>query len=81
MLRADPLGQLARDPLGHPAGVDEDQRGTMRLDQLGQALIDLLPHLRRHHGFERGFRHLEREIARAAMAGINDGAVGACAVG
>ena len=39
--------------------------------------IDLLPHLGRHHGFERSVRNLEREIARAAVAGIDDGAVGA----
>ena len=77
VLGADRLGQLARHPLGHPAGIDEDQRGAMRLDQVGETSIDLLPHLGRHHGFERSVRNLEREVARAAVAGIDDGAVGA----
>ena len=76
VLGADPLRQLARHPLRHPAGIDEDQRGAMRLDQVRETLIDLLPHLGRHHGFERSVRNLEREIARAAVAGIDDGAVG-----
>ena len=43
-------------------------------DELGQAIVDLLPHLRRHHRFERSGRHFEREIARAPMAGVDDGA-------
>ena len=39
--------------------------------------IDLLPDLARHHRFERRCRHLEREVARPAMAGVDDRAVGA----
>ena len=42
--------------------------------------IDLLPHLVRHHRFERRRRHLDREIARAAMADVDDRAVGRVAV-
>ncbi|HEX3407427.1 MAG TPA: hypothetical protein VHS81_09335, partial [Caulobacteraceae bacterium] len=49
----------------------------MRLDQLGQALVDLLPDLGRHHGLERRLRKFEGEVAPTAVAGIDDGAVDA----
>src|SRR5256885_9089121 len=77
VIGADALGQLARHPLRQPAGVDEDKRGAMRLDQLGQALVDLLPDLGRHYGLERRLRKFEGEIAPTAVAGIDDGAVDA----
>ena len=32
-LLAQPFGELPRDPLRHPAGIDEDERGPVRLDQ------------------------------------------------
>ena len=55
----------ARHALGHAARVDEHQRGAVRLDQLGEPVVDLLPDLGRHHRFERRGRHFEREIAGA----------------
>src|SRR5262249_51097754 len=70
LVGADALGQLARHPLGQSAGVDEDQRGAVRRDQLGQALIDLLPDLGRHHGLERRGRKFEGEIAGTAEAAV-----------
>jgi len=76
MLGADALGELARRALGHAARVDEDQRGAMRRDELGEAVIDLLPDLARHHGFERRGRHFEGEVAVAAVAGVDDAAAG-----
>ncbi len=72
-----PLGQLAGHPLGQPAGVDEDQRRAVRADQLGEAVVDLPPDLARHHRFERRGRHLERQIAGAAVAGVDDRALAA----
>jgi hypothetical protein len=81
VLGADPVGELARHPLRHPPGVDEDERGAMRLDQRGEALIDLLPDLGRHHRFERRIRDFECKVARAAVAGVDDGAVGGHIVG
>ena len=69
---AEPLRQCARGALGHAAGVDEDQRRAVRLDQLGDAVVDLLPDLARHHRFERRGRQFEREIARPTMAGVDD---------
>ena len=44
----------------------------MPLDQTGQAVVDLPPDLARHHGFQRRGGNLEGEIARPAMAGIDD---------
>ena len=49
----------------------------MRLDQLGEPVIDLLPDLARHHRFERRGRHFEGEVARPAVAGVDDRAIGA----
>jgi len=67
-----PVGQLARDALGHAPCVDEYQRGAVGFDQLGEPVIDLIPDLRRHHGFERGRRHFELQIARTIMSGVDD---------
>jgi hypothetical protein len=58
VMRGDPLGaqpfrQLPRHPLGEAAGIDEDQRRAVRLDQLGQPVVNLLPDFARHHRFER----------------------------
>src|SRR6516164_7860131 len=69
LIGADALGQLARHPLGESAGVDEEQRGAVRRNQLGQALIHLLPDLGRHHGLERRVREFEGEVAGTAVAG------------
>ena len=41
--------------------------------------IDLLPHLVRHHRLERRVGDLEREIARATMAGVDDPGISAAA--
>src|SRR5215471_5365511 len=81
LILADALGELARRALGHPPRVDEDERGAMRLDQPRETAVHLLPDLSRHHGLERRVRDLEREVAGAAMAGIDNGAVDAGGVG
>ena len=50
----------------------------MRFDQLAQPPIDLLPDLSRHHGFERGGRYLDCEIARALVTDVDDAALRTC---
>ena len=75
LIGAEPLGELAGHPLDQPAGIDEDQGRPMRLDQLGEAIIDLLPDLARHHRFERRRRHFEGEVARAPVTGVDDPAL------
>ena len=69
---AQPLGELPRHPLRQAAGIDEHERGAVRLDQLGQAAVDLPPDLAGHHGLERGIRKLEREVDRASAGGLDD---------
>jgi hypothetical protein len=49
VLLAEPLGQVARHALGGAALVDEDQRGAVLVDQLGEPVVQLVPHLGRHH--------------------------------
>ena len=77
---ADPLAQVSRDALGHPPRVHENQRRLVRRDQLGQPVVVLLPHLVRHDGAERRAGNLEREVERAPVALVDDGAVAAAVV-
>ncbi len=75
-LGAEPFRQLPRHPLGKAAGIDEDQGRAMRFDQLGQPVVNLLPDFAGHHGFERRGGNFEGEVARPAMAGVDDPALG-----
>ena len=75
LVLAEPVRQLPGDTLGQPARVDENQRRAMRVGEFHQAVVDLVPDLARHHRFERRGRDLERKIARAMMAGIDDLAI------
>ena len=76
MFFAEAIGELAADALDETSRVDEDERGAVGFDELRQAVIDELPHLGRHHAFERRGRNLDREIAFARVAGVDDGAFG-----
>ena len=69
------LGQLVRHALRKPPRVDHDERRAMRLDQLDEAVVDLFPHLGRHHRFERRARHFDREIDLALVAAVDDRAL------
>ena len=73
---AQAIRQLARYALGHASRVDEHQRGAVRLDQLHQLVVDLLPDVGGHHRFQRRLWHFKPQIAWALMAGIDDGDVG-----
>ncbi len=39
-LLAEPVGEMARDPLGHAPRVDEHQGGAVRAGQFGEAVVD-----------------------------------------
>src|SRR5207247_5368205 len=41
---AQPIAQVARHTFGHPAGVDEDQRGSVRGDEFSQSVVILFPY-------------------------------------
>ena len=53
VLHAQPLGEMHRQPLAQLPRVDEHQRGAVLGDELGEPLVDLLPHLARHYRLER----------------------------
>ena len=72
VLLAEPLGEVARNPFRNAALVDENQRRAMLSDQLGEPVVHLAPDFSRHHRSERRARHLDREIAVAHMARIDD---------
>jgi hypothetical protein len=69
---AEPLSEMARNTLGHPARVHEHERGAVLRDQIGEAVVDTLAHIVRHDCFERNGRQFECEIALAHMADIDD---------
>ena len=75
VLLPERLGQRARHPLRHAPGVDEHERGAVRLDEGAQPAIHLGPYLAGHHRFERRVGQLQREVALAAVAGVDDGAL------
>ena len=86
MMRGNCVGpqqfaQMMGDPLGHPARIDEDQSGAVHLNQLGQPAINFLPNFIRHYCFQRRLRNLNRQVQFAAMADVDDCAIGiACLV-
>ena len=69
---AKPLGQMMGDALGQPPRVHEDEGRPVFLNQRGDAVVDLLPHLVRRDRPELVLRHLNREIHRAAMTVVDD---------
>ena len=77
MMRGDtrvtePVGEFARNALGHAARIDEDERGAVAFDELSQLVIDLVPNLGRHHGFEWGGWNFKLEVTRAKMPTIHN---------
>jgi hypothetical protein len=72
---AEVLREMTRGPLGHATCVDEDQRGAMLADQFGEPVVDQFPRFIGHHRFERHRRNLQREVAGAHVADVDDRAV------
>ncbi len=69
------------DALRHAAGVDEHEGGAVRLDQIDQTIVDLLPDLAGHDRLERRIRNLDAELPRPLMADVDDAYFGRrCAV-
>ncbi|SAK95147.1 hypothetical protein AWB82_06876 [Caballeronia glebae] len=69
---AEPLGQMPRRALGHAARVHEDERGAMLPGKLRETVVDALPRVVGHDRFERHRRDVEREIALADVAHVDD---------
>lgn len=72
---AQALAQVPCRPLGHAAGVDEDERRGMRGRQFGQPVVHPVPHFVGHDGFERNGRQFERQVACALVADVDDRAL------
>src|SRR5581483_6582635 len=72
---AEQLAQVPRRTFGHAPRIDEDERRAMLLDELGETRVYLRPGVARHHGFERRRRQLDRQIALAGIAEIDDFAI------
>ena len=70
---AEACAQLVREPLGHAARVDEDQRGPVLLDQRGDAIEDVAHLLGRRDRLQLALGGLpERQVEGALVAGVDD---------
>ena len=76
---AQPLGEMAGGAFHHAPGIGEDQRGAVSLDQLRETVVNQTPGIVAHHRLERNCGQFDREIPRASVAGVDDGAVVASA--
>ena len=63
---------MVRHAFGHPARVHKNQSGLVRLNQLCQTMINLLPNFVRHHCFKRRLRKFDRQIQLSAMTDVDD---------
>ena len=78
---AQQFAQVPRRTLCHASRIDEHQGRTMLLNQLRQPHIDLAPDVAGHHRSERRLRQLDRQIAFARIADIDDFAIRRAALG
>ena len=69
------FAEMMRHALGHPACVDEDQSGPVRLNQFRKPTVDFLPNFIRHHRFKRRTRQLDAYVQFTAMTDIYDFAI------
>ena len=67
------LGQMMRHSLDQPSRVHENQGRAMLLDQLRDAIVNLIPLAIRSYWPKLRRRHLDREIERALVPNIDNG--------
>ena len=70
-LLAQAFAEMPRETLRHPAGIYEDERCAMGIDQCGQAVVVLLPDFLRHHRIQGRARDFDSQIHPAAMSDID----------
>ena len=68
------FGQVPRQAFCQAPGIDENQRGTVLLDQGLQPIVEFFPDLVGHHRAERRRGHFQGQLARTLMPGVDDGA-------
>ncbi len=66
------LGEQVRDALCHPAGVDEDERRAVALDQLPDHSHRLLQLLGGHHRAELVRGEADLDVERAPVTDVDD---------
>ncbi len=71
-VRSQALAQMVGDALGQAPRIDEDERGAVLADQVGQAVVDLLPHLVAGDRAELVAGHLDGQVHFTAMADVDD---------
>ena len=76
LLLAEPFGEGAGGALGEPARVREDEGRAVLAGEGGDAVVDLVPYLGRHHRLERRGGQLDGEVAAAVEALVDDRAGG-----
>ena len=79
-LLAEAVAQVVGDALGQGAGVDEDQGGVVLDDQIGEAVVDVIPLLAGGDGFEVGGGRFDGEVQVALVAEV-DGDAGRASPG
>ena len=68
---AETVAQVVGDALGQGAGVYEHQRGVVLDDEIGEAVVDVVPLLAGGDGFEVGGGRLNREIQIPLVTEVN----------
>ena len=76
VLRAKPLRQIARRAFGEAPRIHKNQRRPVFGNQRREPVVDQLPDLARHHRLQRRRWQLDRQIAPAHMAGVDDFTIG-----
>ena len=76
LLLAEHGAQGVAHALRQAAGVDEDQGGAVVENQVGESLVEFLPHLVRHHRLKGRTGQLQRHLHLPPVPGIHDRARG-----
>src|SRR5215213_811404 len=75
VLLADPFPQMSCDPLRKTARVDEDERGVVLANQLGQSIVNLVPDFAGHYGRQRRLRQLDGNVEFSGVTAVDNRAV------
>ena len=71
---AEAVAQVVGDTLGQGTGVDEDQGGVVLDDEVGEAVVDVVPLLAGGDGFKVGGWGLDGEVQVALVAEVDSDA-------
>ena len=65
-------GEMMAHALGQSARVHKDQRRAMMAGEIGNALVNLVPHFIRRYGAKLAAGHLDAQIKRPALRDVDD---------